>query len=227
MRSTVNPFHQPLFEPVDRETIECDLDLLVRAQMNHFGYVGCSQVGDWSAIAGPGRAFCVVSARLRSASAATAVRGSCGRKAGSCAGRGPGKELRVQGNSPGRCRAVAKAGWLPKRGRPSCLDGAVYPMIGAGSLGRADSASFWQPESKWPWRRHDSACASRPRAQSIRARSLWPWFGHHATIASRSLRAACAGWPAGPWLGGRHSLASACCPGRGVADCRRAAAGLV
>jgi len=54
MRSTVNPFHQPLFEPVDRETIECDLDLLVRAQMNHFGYVGCSQVGDWSAIAGPG-----------------------------------------------------------------------------------------------------------------------------------------------------------------------------
>jgi len=78
MRSTVNPFHQPLFEPVDRETIECDLDLLVRAQMNHFGYVGCSQVGDWSAIAG--RAFCVVSARLRSASAATAVRGSCGRK---------------------------------------------------------------------------------------------------------------------------------------------------
>jgi hypothetical protein len=45
-------------------------------------------------------------------------------------------------------------------------------------------------------------------------------------MASRS-PGACAGRPASPWLGGRHSFAGACCPDRGLADGRRASAGLL
>ena len=105
--------------------------------------------------------------------------------------------------------------------------------LSARDLGQAarlgtNCASFWQPESMWPWRRHDSACASRPRAQPIRTRSRTPWpcFDQSELLpADRSgfLR----GWPASPWLGGMHSLAGACCPSGGLADCRRPSARLL
>jgi hypothetical protein len=74
-----------------------------------------------------------------------------------------------------------------------------------------------------PWRRHDSARASRPSAQPIGTRTCTPrpCLGHRRTRSPR------AGFPAGPWLGGGHGLAGACCPGRGLAGGGRASAGLL
>ena len=62
-------------EPVDTEAIGHDLDLLVRAQMNHVGYVGCSQLGKLFSghRAGLG-VLCRFREAARSASAATAGR---------------------------------------------------------------------------------------------------------------------------------------------------------
>jgi hypothetical protein len=166
--------------------------------------LGCSQLRNWSAITGPGPGRPFSPPRLRAAPARqrpTICRSTAGRPeiARATAAQGTAGT----GNSPDLGRAVPKAGLLPKRD----------PR---------------QPESMWPGRRHDSACASRPRAQPIRTRSPapWPCFRRCSIATSRSLRA-CADWPASPRLGGRHSLAGACCPGRGLADRRRAAAGLV
>jgi len=69
-------------------------------------------------------------------------------------------------SSPGWCSAAARRG---------------SPRASLADVSRDDTPRCWQPESMWPWRRHDSACASRPRAQPIRTRShtSWPGFGHH------------------------------------------------
>ncbi len=105
---------------------------------------------------------------------------------------------------------MPSAGLLPARGRKHHVPG-LYGALSARDPGRhpalrTNCASRWQPESMRPWRRHDSACASRPRAQPIGTRSRTPW-------------------PASPWLGGSHRLARACCPRRRLADRRRASAG--
>ena len=87
----------------------------------------------------------------------------------------------------------------------SGLTAMAVPVRGRQSACRTISASWWQRESMWPWRRDDSACASRPRAQPIRTRvrPCWPGFGHCRTaVGSASARAGrpVAGWTVGTAL---------------------------
>ena len=79
-----------------------------------------------------------------------------------------GTDAPGMGNSPDPCRAVAGAGLLPKRGREAPHIGSLrrcLPVTRAGNPVRTNCASFWQPESMWPWRRHRLSL----RVQTLRA----------------------------------------------------------
>jgi hypothetical protein len=133
----------------------------------------------------------------------------------------------VARNSPRPCRAVPEASWLPARG-PRTRMGPLRRRLTRCRADNPNTPPSGRPSRCGPGRRHDSACASRPRAQPIRTRSHTPWpsSGKSRSIVGRPLRAS-AGGSASPSLGGWHGLPGACCASGRLAVGRRAAAGLL
>jgi len=83
------------------------------------------------------------------------------------------KRLGCPGHRP-RSTPVASTG-IRSSGWCSAAARRGSPRASLADVSRDDTPRCWQPESMWPWRRHDSACASRPRAQPIRTRSHTSW----------------------------------------------------
>ena len=158
-----------------------------------------------------------------------AVSGPVAGKARDCARPRSARGTAGTRNSPGLCRAVRKAGSLPTRGRKGPFMALPAPRSEAGNLLKdheclllaarvdvADGGAMTQLA------RPDLA---RNRSGRDHVRSGPASASTEPLPADRPglLRAG----RRSPWLGGRRSLAGACCPGRGLAGCRRASAGLL